>query len=118
MFNTEENLKTMSKNNKNKEKIKENDNKEKEKENNKDKKDNNDKDKDKDKDKDNDKDIIDIEYEDIMEMTDEGKEEEIKKCPNVSGFIHSKRQLEKSIHLKHNVKEVEDAQEKNLCVII
>ena len=118
VFNTEENLKTMSKNNKNKEKIKENDNKEKEKENNKDKKDNNDKDKDKDKDKDNDKDIIDIEYEDIMEMTDEGKEEEIKKCPNVSGFIHSKRQLEKSIHLKHNVKEVEDAQEKNLCVII
>ena len=62
--------------------------------------------------------MIDLEYEDIMEMTDEGKEEEIKKRPNVSGFIHSKRQLEKSIHLKQNVKEVQDVQKKNLCVII
>ena len=37
--------------------------------------------------------IID-EYRDIMEMTEEGKEREIKQLPNSSGFIHSKSQIE------------------------
>ena len=29
-----------------------------------------------------------------MEMTEEGKEKEIKQLPNSSGFIHSKSQIE------------------------
>jgi hypothetical protein len=101
-FNTEENLNTLTKD-KNKENEKD---KEKEKEN--------------DKEDDKEDDIIDLEYEDIMEMTDEGKEEEIKKKPNVSGFIHSKRQLEKNIHLR-NIQDTQDTQEiqdSNHCVII
>ena len=99
-FNTEENLNTLTKD-KNNEKGK-------------------DKEKEKIKEKENDKedDIIDLEYEDIMEMTDEGKEEEIKKKPNVSGFIHSKRQLEKNIHLRNVVQETQEIQDSNHCVII
>jgi len=64
------------------------------------------------KEKEGDNDNIDIEYEDIMEMTDEGKEEEIRRRPHVSGFIHSKRQLEKSVHLR----KVEE--DKSNCLII
>ena len=52
------------------------------------------------KDYDKENDFIDNDYKDIMEMTDEGKEDDIIKCPNVSGFIHSKRQLEKKIDTK------------------
>ena len=37
--------------------------------------------------------IID-DYKDIMDMTEEGKEKEIKQLPNSSGFIHSKSQIE------------------------
>ena len=43
---------------------------------------------------DRDDDIIDLEYQNIMELTEEGKDEDICKCPNVSGFIHSKKQIE------------------------
>ena len=39
---------------------------------------------------------IDLEYQNIMELTEEGKDEGICKIPNVSGFIHSKKQLEKN----------------------
>ena len=39
-------------------------------------------------------DIIDLEYQNIMELTEEGKDEDICKCPNVSGIIHSKKQIE------------------------
>ena len=53
---------------------------------------------------------IDLDYKDIMEMTEEEKDEEVKKRPNISGFIHSKRQLEKSI----NFKKVE---EENHCLL-
>ena len=38
--------------------------------------------------------IIDSEYKDIMEMTEEKKDEDLNKCPNSTGIIHSKRQLE------------------------
>ena len=37
----------------------------------------------------------DLEYQNIMQMTDEGKINDIKKLPNDFGFIHSKGQLEK-----------------------
>ena len=63
------------------------------------------------KDYDDEKDLIDNDYKDIMEMTEEGKEEDISRCPNVSGFIHNKRQLEKNI----NFKKVES---ENNCIII
>ena len=53
---------------------------------------------------------IDLDYKDIMEMTEEGKDEDIKKRPNISGFIHSKRQIEKNIKLK----KVED---ENYCLV-
>ena len=105
-FNTEENLNTLTK--------------DKNKENEKDKEKEKEKEKENDKEDDKEDDIIDLEYEDIMEMTDEGKEEEIKKKPNVSGFIHSKRQLEKNIHLR-NIQDTQDTQEiqdSNHCVII
>ena len=35
-----------------------------------------------------------LEYQNIMELTEEGKDEDICKCPNVSGIIHSKKQIE------------------------
>ncbi len=66
----------------------------------------------KEKEKGGDNDIIDMEYEDIMEMTDEGKEEEIRRRPHVSGIIHIKSQLEKSVHLP----KVEE--DKSNCLII
>ena len=42
----------------------------------------------------------DFEYKNIMEMTDEGKNDDIKKLPNVFGYIHSKTQLEKQVNKK------------------
>ena len=42
----------------------------------------------------------DFDYQNIMEMTDEGKKDDIKKLPNVFGYIHSKGQLEKKTSLK------------------
>jgi hypothetical protein len=70
--------------------------------------------KEKEKDKNEDENfIIDCEYKDILEMTDEGKEKEIKKFPNTSGFIHSKSQLENNY--KNNLKKEEDD---NNCIII
>ena len=55
--------------------------------------------------------IIDLEYQDMMEMTEEGKKDEIKKLPKASGFIHSKSQLEKDFKLKKE----EDV---NNCIIV
>ena len=57
-----------------------------------------------------DENIID-DYKDIMEMTEEGKEKEIKQLPNSSGFIHSKSQIEQ----KNNNKNKENINE---CFII
>ena len=54
----------------------------------------------------NDEDIIDLEYQDIMELTEEGKENDINKCPNVSGLIHSKNQIE-----KNNSRKIKDKSE-------
>ena len=42
----------------------------------------------------------DFEYKNMMEMTDEGKNDDIKKLPNDFGFILSKGQLEKKIFLQ------------------
>ena len=66
----------------------------------------------KEKEKGGDNDIIDMEHEDIIEMTDEGKEEEIRRRPHVSGIIHIKSQLEKSVRLP----KVEE--DKSNCLII
>ena len=55
--------------------------------------------------------IIDLEYQDMMEMTEEGKKDEIKKLPKASGTIHSKSQLEKDFNLKNE----EDV---NNCIIV
>ena len=44
-------------------------------------------------------------------MTDEGKEDDINKCPNVSGFIHSKRQIERN-------NSSQKAKDDNGCIII
>ena len=55
--------------------------------------------------------ILDSDYKDIMEMTEEGREKDFNKCPNTSGIIHSKMQLEK----KSNYKKME---EDNKCIII
>ena len=58
--------------------------------------------------------IVDSEYKDIMEMTEEGKEKEIRKFPNTSGFIHSKSQLENNNNNNNNLKK----EEANNCIII
>ena len=55
--------------------------------------------------------IIDLEYQDMMEMTEEGKKDEIKKLPKASGFIHSNSQLEKDFKIKKE----EDV---NNCIIV
>ena len=47
------------------------------------------------KEKNNDEEDNDLDFNNFMEMTEEGKAEDIKRCPNYSGVIHSKRQLEK-----------------------
>ena len=52
----------------------------------------------------------DVDYGDFAKNTDEGRDEEIR-CPNTSGFIHNKEQLEKSTHLR---KEKDDS----CCAII
>ena len=39
-----------------------------------------------------------FDYQNIMEMTDESKNDDIKKLPNVFGYIHSKGQLEKQTY--------------------
>jgi casein kinase I family protein HRR25 len=57
----------------------------------------------------NDEDIIDLEYQNIMELTEEGKDNDINKCPNVSGLIHSKNQIE-----KNNSRKIKDKSE---CII-
>jgi casein kinase I family protein HRR25 len=57
----------------------------------------------------NDEDIIDLEYQNIMELTEEGKDNDINKCPNVSGLIHSKNQIE-----KNNSRKLKDKSE---CII-
>ena len=62
------------------------------------------------KDDDDDENIY-IEYQNIMQMTDEGKEDDINKCPNVSGFIHSKRQIERN-------NSSQKAKDDNGCIII
>ena len=63
--------------------------------------------------KENDNDLEDdFDYQNIMEMTDEGKINDIKKLPNVFGYIHSKGQLEKQICLKKKEEE-----EENRCII-
>ena len=54
---------------------------------------------------------IDMEYKDIMENTEEGKDEDNKKSPNISGFIHNKREIEKN----NNISNIED---KSNCIIL
>ena len=60
--------------------------------------------------------IVDSEYKDIMEMTEEGKEKEIRKFPNTSGFIHSKSQLENNNNNNNN--NLKKEEEANNCIII
>ena len=60
--------------------------------------------------------IVDSEYKDIMEMTEEGKEKEIRKFPNTSGFIHSKSQLENNTNNNNN--NLKKEEEANNCIII
>ena len=71
---------------------------------------NKEKEKEKEKNNDDDDDIIE-DMDNMMEMTEEGKAEDIKKCPNFSGVIHSKRQLEKN----NTIKKPEDD---GNCIII
>ena len=52
----------------------------------------------------------DFEYQNIMDMTDEGKSDDIKKLPNNFGYIHSKGQLEKQTIIKKN-------EEESKCII-
>ena len=69
------------------------------------------KEKEKEKEKNDDDDDIIEDMDNMMEMTEEGKAEDIKKCPNFSGVIHSKRQLEKN----NTIKKPEDD---GNCIII
>ena len=57
----------------------------------------------------NDEDIIDLEYQNIMDLTEEGKHNDINKCPNISELIHSKNQIE-----KNNSRKLKDKSE---CII-
>ena len=67
----------------------------------------------------------DFDYQNIMEMTDEGKSNDNKKLPNVFGYIHSKGQLENKIqinqshqnHQNHNQIEIKKEQDENHCII-
>jgi len=61
----------------------------------------------KDEEKDENEDIIDLEYQNIMGLTEEGKNDEIKKCPKVSGVIHCKNQIDNNINSK-KIKKEED----------
>ena len=56
-------------------------------------------------------DFSDMEYIKIMNLTEEGKAEEIKKLPKPSGNIHSKKQIENSIN-----QQIEKEQDNN-CII-
>ncbi len=56
----------------------------------------------------------DFDYQNIMEMTDEGKSNDIKKLPNVFGYIHSKGQLEKQIQNQNQTQKEEDG---NHCIL-
>ena len=67
--------------------------------------------KEKENNKDDERNILDSDYKDIMEMTEEGEEKDHNKCPNTFGIIHNKLQLEK----KSNYKKKE---EENKCIII
>ena len=51
---------------------------------------------------DKDSDDDDFDYQNMMEMTDEGKSDDIKKMPNNFGYIHSKGQLENQNIIKKN----------------
>ena len=53
----------------------------------------------------------DFEFQNIMEMTDENKKNDVKKLPNVFGYIHSKRQLE------NNQINITKKEEENRCYI-
>ena len=53
----------------------------------------------------------DLEYQYMMDMTDEGKSDDIKKLPNNFGYIHSKGQLEKQIALK------KEAEDESKCIL-
>ena len=55
---------------------------------------------------------LENDYGDIAELTEEGKDEN--KCPNISGFIHNKEQLEKKNQRAHIRKEKDDS----CCIII
>ena len=61
----------------------------------------------------------DFDYQNIMEMTDEGKSNDIKKLPNVFGYIHSKGQLENKnqYNQNQNVIEIKKTQDENRCII-
>ena len=52
----------------------------------------------------------DFDYQNMMDMTDEGKSDDIKKLPNNFGYIHSKGQLEKQTVIKKN-------EEESKCII-
>ena len=57
-------------------------------------------------------DEIDLEYKDIFDNIEEEGIEDNKKNPNISGFIHNKRELEKN----NNVSKIEEENE-NHCII-
>ena len=61
----------------------------------------------------------DFDYQNIMEMTDEGKSNDIKKLPNVFGYIHSKGQLENKnqYNQNQNIIEIKKTQDENRCII-
>jgi hypothetical protein len=66
----------------------------------------------KDEEKDENEDIINLEYQNIMDLTEEGKDDDINKCPKVSGVIHCKNQIDNNINSKRIKKE-----EDNGCYI-
>ena len=66
----------------------------------------------KDEEKDENEDIINLEYQNIMDLTEEGKDDDINKCPKVSGVIHCKNQIDNNINTKRIKKE-----EDNGCYI-
>ena len=62
----------------------------------------------------------DIDFQNIMEMTDESKINDVKKLPNVFGYVHSKVQLEKksqSNQIKKEEKNEKEDEKENNCII-
>ena len=57
-------------------------------------------------------DEIDLEYKDIFDNIEEERIEDNKKNPNISGFIHNKRELEKN----NNISKIEEENE-NHCIL-